>query len=64
MAASVYGVDAVGKAKRRFGKAVVVLQGYFYNGAVRGAGYIDGLAVEDWPALIKPADKAGDTAFK
>src|SRR4030042_1837984 len=64
MAASVYGIYAVGKAKSRFGKAMVVLQGYFYNGAVRGAGYVNGQAVEDWPVLIETADKAGYAAFE
>ena len=64
MTAAVYGIDAVGKAKCRFGKAVIVLQGYLYNGAVHCAGYVDGLAIEDLPVLIEPADKASYTTFK
>src|SRR4030065_2577149 len=64
MAASVYGIDAVGEAKRRFRKAVIVLQGYFYDSAVHCAGYVDGLAMEDLPVLIEPADKAGYAAFE
>src|SRR4030042_1354093 len=64
MTAAVYGIDAVGRAKRRFGKAVIVLQGYFYNGAVHCAGYVDGLLIEDLPVFIEPADKASNATFK
>ncbi|MBA7568585.1 hypothetical protein ES708_10316 [subsurface metagenome] len=64
MSATVDGIDAVGETERRLGKAVVILQGGFDNGAVNGAENIDRPAVAHHPVAVKVADKAGNAPLE
>ncbi|MBA7609604.1 hypothetical protein ES703_16795 [subsurface metagenome] len=62
--ATVNGIDAVGKAEDRLGKAVIVLERRLGNGAVYLFGNVYRVGVADRPAPVQMADEAGDAALK
>ena len=64
MSATISGINAVGKAENRLGKAVIILEGSFNYGAVYCFVNIDGLGMADYPAPVKVAHEAGNATIK
>ena len=64
MSATVHGINTVGKAESRFGKAIIILKSYLNYGTIYRFSDINRSGVADYPVSVKVANETGNATLK